>query len=368
MDAERKNQRTPSVAVTLFVPTCFNREETVASVQEKMAEMGFDVDDEAALPGRQHTVEAFCYHNGTEKRLRLVATRFKLSLTCNKWVDVTVDADDAEMLRVMTEKLRDSVLIERCVSDGMVRLRMAVPGTQTNKRLGVQTVKEDGRAHIHECQVLVRHSTRKDGKRQQPVYIKEEASMYAAPNFWCHPDFNQSENFMRYGLSLVSGLVHNMYVQGGLLLLQKKDFSWMSLEHVSGTATGNVRTELLEKNLFRAKKVKAALASKEETIEKMQKDLKNMQQQMEGRDAEEKDEEIKTLKSDLKQCCEERDTLAVENEFLRKELHMMTGKLEVVETTLQAHDDVMLILQKDMAQFKHMTTFDPCDFDLSHFP
>lgn len=369
-DVGCKNQRTTSVSVTLFIPTTFSNEKTMESVKHMLEGSGMVLNREVS-PRKEHLIHARIFHEGREHMIDLVATRVKLSLTCNKVVEADVSMEHGNRFSQDMARFKKSVTLIPNFEAGCLKLKMCVPSTQTNKRIGVMTVRENGQAIIHTSNVLLTHAKRDKGKRQKPAQFQENGTMYRATNFWCHPDWDQRDNFLQNGLSLVAGLVHNFFQQGTCVvngghevcLIDHHQYKWADLDTLYGWLTKENAETLLKKSSKKTDVSEIELLLKEEEVRLLRKKIEKQEKVIEkqkGEDAgacslTEYDEpsNIEALKkrlTDLGKCLqqvtEERDNLLIENENLKDEVQVlkcsidrMTGECNTLNKRIDAADD-----------------------------
>ena len=245
-DYPRKNQRTGTVAVTLFVPVAFNVEATVKAMEEGVRQMlppDTDSDQisqvafQSFTEKNPHLVEAYTYLGAGDSKITMTLTRVKLTLTCNRKSEPVrlpcrlLDAAKWDLLRVKNtvdvrpeeggkgkRRAGEELADQRHEGQPCALVTVDMPAVQTNKRIGVQTVHANGTPVEHSSKVLLSPAVRVDSKRQKPTRQIEDGTMYSALNFWSHPKWGETSNFLRYGCSMVAGLVHNMKVQGTMVL------------------------------------------------------------------------------------------------------------------------------------------------------
>jgi hypothetical protein len=198
-----------------------------------------------------------------------MTTRVKVSLTCNKIIETAMGKDTAHNLATKMGTL--GVCVQLQSTDNHVQIH--VPSNQTCKRIGVQTVSEEGEVLVHTSPVLVTPTNRRSGKRQTTERVEEEGSMMTATKVWCYPDFERGEHFLSFGSSLIGALVTNVYNQGvvnlgdtRVELLPKGSFPWVDLQHIHSTVLPHIRVQLVKKV---SKKVEKELKSKDEKIKEL---------------------------------------------------------------------------------------------------
>lgn len=324
-DASRKNQRTKAIAITLHVPTCFDKQKTIEEIKDQLLPTGLTVQEED-IPNSNHCIDMFVYHEGREHAMTMVATRVKVSITCNKVIDTTMLPEVSDVFKKRMGNLGDCVQIHQSHD----QVQVHVPSNQTCKRIGVQTVSEEGEILIHSASVLVTPTNRKSGKRQENTTVVEKGGMMTATNFWCHPNFEKSDNFLRFGQSLLGALVSNVYNQGVLHfgetkieMLPKGAFPWIELEKIYGTIPLVLREELVRKV---SKKVEKELQSKDDKIKELGQELKVAKQKSTGNNDTETDalhQKIGDLERELEEVTQERDTLRDEKDQLERELRVV---------------------------------------------
>ena len=318
MDAGRKNQRTRAVTITLYIPTSFDQDKTLAAAREQLQSTDFELTEDD-IPNNDHCVDAYVYHDGKEHQMKIVATRFKVSLSCNKTVDTIMSDEVAETLKTRLGSVQDCVQFQQNQS----HVQVHVPSNQTCKRMGVQTVYEEGEVHIHSSPVIVTPLNRQSGKRQNNKRVAEEGPMMTATNCWCHPNFEKQENFLRYGQTLLAAFVNNVYNQGILKLgdtrielLPKGMYDWIELDEIHGTILPHIREEML-------RKVSAKVAKELLSREKKIKELGEQLNQVKKSHAYENDKNLDSLTSRIEELEESLRTVTKERDELkniRKEL------------------------------------------------
>ena len=272
-DYARKVQRHHSVSITLFVPVCYDEEKTIVSIEKTIGQGKVKVD------GR-HKVKGFCYLDGKEHKIELLLNRFKISLSLNKKITLSI-ADETFLPRFFSKM----PYVAHTLTFEHNKVHLPVPGTQTNKRIGVQTVDSEGNVCQHSCDILQRLSVRKDGTAKDTT-VQEVGNMYTAVNYWCIANDSRENNFMKYGATLIAGLINNFYQMGKALteegktvrILEKEEFSWLQLDSITSSMSTPIADALFKK-----------ATHKLQTIDK---EIKSLQQQLQ-----EKDKLISTLKT-----------------------------------------------------------------------
>ncbi len=396
-DFGRKNKRTPSIAVTLYIPTVFNREKTLASVRQQIE--GFDVElDEGMAPDDAHLIDMFCYHKDREHHMQIVATRVKLSMTCNKEVPVIVKLNESNdmkftVLRHELSQMKESVKTRLTEDHQSIQMNIGLPSTQTNKRIGVQTINAAGDIITHTSPVLVPQATRKGSKRQEPIRMTEEGKMFSALNFWSHPHWDENENFLRFRSTLVSGLVYNMFSQGSksiqgqsVHLLPLGQFKWIELDKISGTLNPDVKEKLYNKTALNCRQVKDAISEKDEKIRELEATLASeratfhntsVELQVKKRQVKELEHELAEVRVERNELKRERDDLERQLRALKRECGKLTdvvqkqGKqLEMVtrdNTSLREGQEELKKQMAQLAETMKLRDYSIQDFDLSAF-
>jgi hypothetical protein len=319
MDAGRKNQRTRAVTITLYIPTSFDKDKTLEAAREQLQSTDFELTEED-IPNNNHCVDVCVYHDGKEHQMKVVATRFKVSLSCNKIVDTDMSEEVAEALKTRLGSLHDCVQFQ----PNQKQVQVHVPSNQTCKRMGVQTVSEEGEVHLHSSPVIVTPLNRQSGKRQNNQRVPEQGPMMTATNCWCHPNFEKQENFLRYGQTLLAAFVNNVYNQGILKfgdtrveLLPKGSYEWIQLDEIHGTILPHIREEMLRKV---SAKVAKQLMSKEKEI----KELGEQLSQVKKSNTYENDRKVNSLISRIEELEDNLATVTKE----RDELMNIKNELE----------------------------------------
>ena len=340
-DLGRKNQRTTSIAVTLFLPTAYSEEKTMAMLREQFQEAGIDVSEIQQIgPDPKHVVDIYCYHEGREHKLQVVRTRVKLSLSCNKTLDTDIHADQLKSVKYLFGNLKSCV-----VRDGQT-VKVYLPSKQTSKRFGVKTHGMDGATLQHESEILLAPSGRKQSKKQSNEKFIETGPLMSSANFWCKPDWKKSHNFLRFGQSVLGGLVNNLYMQGTTTvqgqtveLLQRGDFKWSDLEVIEGVLSKPILEKLWNKKTH---EIREEMTRKDDEIESM-KTLLEVQKQKQTLqnstrpDVENLQRTIEDLKDKLQKVTDERDLLKKEKDNLDRELRALKRSYTALQ---EEHDQL----------------------------
>jgi hypothetical protein len=333
-DYPRKNQRTGTVAVTLYVPVAFDLASTVESMKGALGENASIVAD------NPHLVRAFTFLGDKEHELTLTVTRVKLTLTCNKRsVPAPVPRELINETKWDLFRLKKTVHLE---SDAdTVKVSVDVPAVQTNKRIGVQTILPDGQPLEHSSKVLLSPAARVDSRRQKQSCQEEDGTMYSALNFWCHPDWEERNNFMRFGSSLVAGLVYNMHVQGTLHLsdgttcnlLPLGAYNWNDLDELEGVMSPKVAQFLY--GMKKIAIVREAIQEKETIIKEQRREINRIQKCEDVAYVRELEAKLEASETALAQMKEERDRLEKENANLKREIRQMMRTIAKHEKTVE---------------------------------
>lgn len=333
-DYPRKNQRTSTVAVTLYVPVAFDLASTVDSMKGALGENASIVAD------NPHLVRAYTFLGDKEHELTLTVTRVKLTLTCNRRsVPAPVPRELLNETKWDLFRLKKTVHLE---SDAdCVKVSMDVPAVQTNKRIGVQTVLPDGQPMEHSSKVLLSPATRVDSRRQKQSRQEEDGTMYSALNFWCHPDWQERNNFMRFGSSLVAGLVYNMYAQGTLHLsdgttcnlLPLGAYNWNDLDELEGVMSPKVAQYLY--GMKKIADVKEAIQEKETIIREQRRQITSYQNSKDVAYVRQLEDKLKASEEALAQMTMEKERLEKENANLKREIRQMMRTIAKHEKTME---------------------------------
>ena len=348
-DFERKNQRTSAIAITLFIPTAYSTKENAKLLKEQLSEMGMTT-DEIDLK-RVHKVRLFCFHNGMEHDIDVSMTRMKVSIACNKTINLNIkDEQKMNLLR------REFVRFDKCMKfgsciNGETSVSMAIPSVQCTKRIGVETVDGAGKIVRHKTSVLMAPSSRRNSKRQPQIQVEEWGPMYSATNFWQHPIVDAGENFHRYGVTLIGGLVNNL-CKKGLVAIGDEEINmfsvggsdWFELNEVNASPTDEVR------ELWRRKMTKS-LRILDEKLKENEKDLKKKERKLlavnkSGAlcDAQTK---IKELEDEIARLKGENSELLRENRYLKMSLKRIECRHEeMVNENKELRGEMMVIKEK----------------------
>lgn len=272
-DYTRKNQRVTSIAVPLFIPTTYSKEALLSSLRDAGMEAQIDNLHEA------HQMNLSIYHeDGEEHEFSIVATRVKLSVACNKKIEFTV-AEEQHLNTIRREFIR----LGKCVrlgiqNNGLTNVTIDLPSMQTTKRIGVQTVDQEGKPISHRTMMLMTKSKRVEQKRQNPERVDAIGTMFSAQNFWQHVDYSGKDNFQVFGLSVVAGLVNNLYwastIKMGtreLHLLEKKE--WLDIDNIRGTVSQESREFLERKSCKKMRLLYQKLEASEKALGKKKEKL-----------------------------------------------------------------------------------------------
>lgn len=334
-DVYRKNQKNVALSVTMYVPTTFSKQETLKSVKTQLEGTGFELTE---LPSEKHVVEAYVYHEQKEKVINLVATRVKISHTCNKVAKMAMSETNAEVLKTKLGSLKECVEVQPLPKPVLVH----VPSVQTCKRIGVQTVTEKGDAYVHHSPVIVTPKNRSSGKRQPRQSLQEEGSMMAVQAFWCKPDYNGEDNFTCHKRSLVACFISNIYRQGIIHLSQDIKVEllprgcnmWMKLDGIFYYIHPEINHRLLTKA---SKEVVKQIESKDRQIKVLSRELEQAKCELGVKEIDGLRAKVVSLTDDLKKVTKERDELSVKNYELEHELRII--KRECVKIQ-ERHDQL----------------------------
>ena len=334
-DYARKVQKHHSVSITLFVPVCYDEQKTLDGLEKSMGEGKVKMDG-------THKVNAFCYLDGKEHKIQLLLNRFKISLSLNKKITLPI-RDEAFLPRFFSKM----PYVAHTLSFEQNKIHLPVPGTQTNKRIGVQTVDSEGNVCQHSCDILQRSSVRNGGTATDRT-VQEVGNMYTAVNYWCIANDSRENNFMKYGATLIAGLINNFYQMGKAVtehgetvrILEKEQFSWLQLDSIISAMSPGIVEALFKK-----------ATHKLQTIDK---EIKSLQQQLQERDslistlkvkdaeinknAEEVEQKYKEKCKDYEKLVEEKDSMEREMRAMKRAYKSLEGQMEALENKYDQMD------------------------------
>ena len=349
-DYERKIQKHPSVSLTLFVPVCFNEKATVKRLEKKFG-------GSVTLDG-MHKVKGYSYVEGKEHSFYMVLSRFKISLSLNKTISLP-----AKNLPTFTSRMCH---IQKTVSVKGDQMHVPVPGTQTNRRIGVQTVGEDGLVCHHSSEILKRSSVRNERGKAQNQRVTEVGDMFTAINYWCIPTESRQSNFLRYRPTLVAGLINNFYNMGTAVtavdekkrrILRKGKFPWLKLDEILPCMTPEVVEVLFNKANHRLSLIKNEIKQLQDQINVRDVIISDLTSQKSRAD-----DELEKKKDECEQLLDEkyvmeRDMRGMKRAYTtlscqHKELEEKVTKLEDKE---KSYDEKQQKLRKDYdTKFQHL--------------
>ena len=356
-DYPRKNQRTSTVAVTMYVPVAFDMESTLADVRNRIGDhLQLDWSHESNC----HVVKAYTFLGLKEHELTLTMTRVKLTLTCNKKsVPAVVSGETLHRMKCQLARVRNTLNVEP-LGDQQFKVMVDMPAVQTNKRIGVQTVYPNGIMIEHTSKVLLAPASRVDNRRQKQACEKEDGTMYSALNFWCHPNWEEKNNFLRYGPSLVAGLVYNMYAQGKFLLgtreedqteiqlLPVSSYKWIELEQLDGSMSPKVAQYLYSNKKLEL--VGQLLKEKETLIKQQEKQISEYRQDDCHVQLEQLKAKLEASEKLVGKLREEKLRLERENKNLKREIRSLTRTVAKMEDTIQSQDTRLENLEKKLEE------------------
>jgi hypothetical protein len=338
-DYERKIQRNHFVSLTAFVPISFDRKRTEKKLKKKFGGVvRFD---------RTHTVKAYCFVNGKEHVIDLILNRFKISLSLNKKFHLSKAVLEKNE-HVYRHFRQETFHLKETIEETENELIMSIPGVQSSKRLGVQTIDVEGKVCKHRTGHVARSSVRKGSKLAADQRFEEEADMYTAIHFWSVATDDNENNFTKYGPTLMAGLVNNFVMQGKatvkkenekqiVLLLESSTYSWLKVKEIVPTMSRKVVGEIYNRKMKQMKddieRLQATIREKDREIERM----KERETCLEG----ELGETSRALRDKTKECQElknmkdllERDLRAVKraNKTLMRQQEDMEKKIACIE-------------------------------------
>ena len=259
-DYDRKIQRDPYVSLTVFIPICFDKKVTEQRLEEKFG--GKATFDDT------HTVKAYCFVQGKEHEIDLILNRFKISLALNKKITIkkSLLPQRDHLLQCFLDEMHHlENTFENHEDDDTIKI--GVPGCQSSKRIGVQTVDDQGEVCKHMANMVVRCSVRQGDKAAQDQRFREEANMYTAIHFWSAETDNQENNFTKYGPTLMAGLINNFVNHGKatvtklsgevthVSILQRNQYAWLNLKEIISSMNEKIVDEIYNKEKRKLKAV-----------------------------------------------------------------------------------------------------------------
>jgi hypothetical protein len=203
------------------------------------------------------------------------------------------------------------------------RMHVPVPGTQTNRRIGVQTVGEDGLVCHHSSEILMRSSVRNERGRAQNQRVKEVADMFTAVNYWCIPTESRQSNFLRYGPTLVAGLINNFFKMGKATvtkvhddddddekttktrrILRKGKFPWLNVDEILPCMTPEVVALVFNKANHKLITIRNEIKHLQDEIKERDVTISELTKQKINTD-----EELEKKKDECQELLEEKDVM-----------------------------------------------------------
>ena len=347
-DYGRKNQRTKSLCTTLYLPVAFSAKKTAEELGLECAEIYPD-----------ETIKMHVFHKNKEHIVPMVATRIKLSLSCNKVMTTRIKENHIENLRLSTAHLSQAFVFSPEVGeDGKREVTIHFPSHQATRRIGVQTKDSDGFIEKQTSTMLVQDSTRNNSVRPMPKRIEVESGMYSCRNFVMKPDPEKRENnFLCFGASMVSGVIYNMVTLGEAVLMDPATdqpeklirllplgkYVWCDLDTVIPSIGMEEAHLLYNKSHHKLKDIHKLLKEKETEVESLQQRGKELEGQLHAvtevkelltereREIEELQHKGEKLEENLRSVIQERDQLRREREDLLTQIEDLKSIVQTLE-------------------------------------
>lgn len=344
-DYSRKIQTHPTVSLSLFVPICYDVQSTKDALEKRF---GGSVE----LDNRHH-VEGYCFVQGREHKIQMMLNRFKISLTLNKTVTVHVHEETLfHHFFCKMHHLKNTFAMKEHNS-----LQISVPVTQTNRRIGVQTVDSEGNVCKHTSQVLIRSSVRKGNDTAQHQRTQEVGDMFTAIHLWCIANESKENNFVRYGATLTAGLVNNFFhlarakLENGSTerVLQPGQFPWLELDAILPSMSQATVEVLYNKTTHKLRTVNKDIQELQKQIrerDRMIETMKCQQSDMMKR-GKESEEMLKMKERECKQLLEQRD-------MIERDLRVMTRAYKTLKeqhNNLEGKVEEMLERNRKVEEF-----------------
>ena len=352
-DYERKIQRNHFVSLTAFIPISFDRKRTEKKLRMKFGgQVRFD---------RTQTVKAYCFVNGKEHVINLILNRFKISLSLNKKFHISKDALKKNE-HIYRHFQRETFHMRETVEETEKQLILSIPGVQSSKRIGVQTIDEEGKVCKHKTGHVARSSVRKGSKLAGDQRFVEEADMYTAIHFWSVANTDDNENnFTKYGPTLMAGLINNFVMHGKatvkkenekqiIFLLESGKYQWLNVKEIVPAMSSRIVGEIYNRKMKQINididRLQATIREKDREIERMKEretslesELGEMSQAL--RDKTNECQELKNMKDllerDLRAVKRANKTLMRQHEDLEKKINCMEERNEEIEERMKQH-------------------------------
>ena len=336
-DLSRKNQKMGALAITIFIPTVYNPEANAKRLKKELNIIGMTCKEIDLKP--EHKVKLYCFHDGIEHEIHVAMTRIKLSIICNKTIELHIgDEQSLNTLRHEFVRFNNCVKI-KVGNNGVSKVSFDIPSVQSTKRIGVQTVNENGNVVQHKTSVQMTPSIHANSKRQPPIHVDESGPMFSATNFWQHPNMEAKENFCSFGLSVVSGIINNHYQQGTVEidgkkvhLLSKGDYDWIDLDEINSSPSNEVR-ELCRRKMTKSIRIL------EEKIKENEKSLKEKEQALhsliDSSALAKANTKISELEKQITELEMENSDLLSENKYLKISLKRIESSYQDLESRSQ---------------------------------
>lgn len=325
-DYARKVQKHHSVSITLFVPVCYDEQKTKVKLQKRIGQCKVKID------GR-HKVKCFCYLEGKEHKTELFLTRLKVSLSLNK--KITLSITDETFLPRFFSKMP---YVAHTLTFENNKVHLPVPGTQTNKRIGVQTVDSEGNVCQHSCDILQRLSVRKDGTAKDTT-VQEVGNMYTAVNYWCIANDSRENNFIKYGATVIAGLINNFYQKGTVSteegktfrILEKEEFPWLQLDSIVSTMSTPIADALFKKATHKLQTIDKEIKSLQEELQAKDKLILTLKTK--EAESQKKVDEIEEM---YKEKCKDYDSLLEEKTALERDMRTLKRSYHTLNENMKS--------------------------------
>ena len=350
-DVKRKNQRTKAISTTIFVPVTFSSKRTAESMRTELQAAGLEVDE--ITPDTENVVPMHIFVGEKEHIIPMVCTRLKLSFSCNKVISVDVKRENVDLVRLRTAHLSDTFQLQ-VNKKGDAVLTVHFPNSQSSKRIGVQTRDTDGNIEPQKSTVIVEQPERINHKKQPALHVNIETSMYTAINFWMRPDWEKRENnFLRFGPTMVSGLVYNLISQAEatmedtdgiphlLKLVPMGRYGWCDLDNLLPKMGTEVAGALYNKCYVQSKVLKQELDEKNRQIKEKQSHIDRLMKEK---------AKVSLLQDQLKAITKERDDLLQEKAETEKQLEMLQSNIDHLQDLNKDLTDKFNCLEEKMGQ------------------
>ena len=350
-DVKRKNQRTKAIATTIFVPVTFSSSNTAKHMKAELEAAGLDVEE--IMPDAENVVPMHIFFGNKEHIIPIVCTRLKLSFSCNKVLNTNVKREHVDQVRLRTAHLSDTFQVQ-VKKTGDAVLTVHFPNNQSSKRIGVQTRNTDGNIETQKSSIIVQEPERINHMKQPARHVNVETNMYSCINYCMRPEWEKREsNFLRFGPTVVSGLVYNLISQAEatiqdtdgiphlVKLLPLGKFTWCDVDNVYPKMGTEVAGVLYNKCYIQSKKLKQELDRKNKEIQEMQAHIDRLTKEH---------EEVASLQAQLKTITEERDDLLDEKVETEKQLQMLNSNIDCLRELNKDLTDKFNGMEEKMGQ------------------